>query len=106
MERHVVAAQFQAYGTSHQVAILVLLACAALLVRFGRSHARSRATDRLGKALALAILVFTVPLQLLAVGRPGAPTGYGVTCTGSRLTATMTHGFWYAIAERSTAMSR
>jgi hypothetical integral membrane protein (TIGR02206 family) len=59
------AGRFHAYGTSHQVVIVVLLVGAVLLVRFGRSHAGQAGADRLGKALALAILLFMVPLQVL-----------------------------------------
>lgn len=60
----VAADRFTAYGTSHQVAVVVLLVGAVALVRFGRTHG-VRARDRLGRALAVALLVITVPLQLL-----------------------------------------
>lgn len=59
------AGHFEAYGTSHQAVILLLLVGATLLVWSGRSHPRSSAARRLGKALALAILLLTLPLQIL-----------------------------------------
>jgi len=59
------AGRFEAYGTSHQAAILVLLAGAILLVWLGRARLGAQAADRLGRALALAVLVCTLPLQVL-----------------------------------------
>jgi hypothetical integral membrane protein (TIGR02206 family) len=59
------AGRFHAYGTSHVGVILVLLVGAVLLEGFGRSHPHSPAADRLGRALALAVLMFMVPLQVL-----------------------------------------
>lgn len=60
-----VASRFHAYGTSHQAVILVLLAGAALLVWFGRSHPGSPAADRLAKELALVVLLIMVPLHVV-----------------------------------------
>jgi hypothetical integral membrane protein (TIGR02206 family) len=59
------AERFEAYGTSHQGAFLVLLVGAVALAWFGRAHRGSPAADRLGKALAIAVLLFTLPLQIL-----------------------------------------
>jgi hypothetical integral membrane protein (TIGR02206 family) len=59
------AGQFESYGTSHQAAIALLLIGATALVWFGRSRRDSDAASRLGKALAVVILLFTVPLQIL-----------------------------------------
>lgn len=59
------AGRFESYGTSHQVAILVLLAGVVALVRVGRLHRRANRADLVGRLLALATLLFTVPLQLL-----------------------------------------
>lgn len=59
------AERFTAYGTSHQVVLVLLLVGAAVLVRAGRSHRRDGATDVTGRALAGTLLAITVPLQLL-----------------------------------------
>jgi hypothetical integral membrane protein (TIGR02206 family) len=59
------ADQFTAYGTSHQVVIVLLLVGAMVLVRAGRSHRDSRIGVLIGRALAAALLTITVPLQLL-----------------------------------------
>jgi hypothetical integral membrane protein (TIGR02206 family) len=65
METSLAADRFQAYGTSHQGAILVLLVGAAVLAWYGRAQRGPPAADRLAKALTAAILLFTVPLQIL-----------------------------------------
>lgn len=57
--------QFTAYGTSHQAAILVLVVGALALVWAGRATRGSAAADRLGKGLGGAILLITIPLQVL-----------------------------------------
>lgn len=59
------AERFTAYGTSHQVVLVLLLVGAVVLVRAGRSHRRDGATDVTGRALAGTLLAITVPLQLL-----------------------------------------
>lgn len=59
------ADRFTAYGTSHQVVIVLLLAGAVLLVMAGRSHRQQPTGGLIGRALAVALLVITVPLQLL-----------------------------------------
>jgi len=61
------AGRFESYGTSHQAAMVVLLAGIVALVWFGRLHRRTNRADLVGRLLALAILLFTVPLQLLSV---------------------------------------
>lgn len=59
------ADQFAIYGASHQIAIVLLFAGAFALVWAGRAYRASDPADRLGKALAGAILLFTLPLQVL-----------------------------------------
>jgi hypothetical integral membrane protein (TIGR02206 family) len=57
------AERFTAYGASHQVVLVLLLVGAVALVWHGRTH-RDGAV-RLGRGLAVAILAFTLPLQVL-----------------------------------------
>ena len=57
--------EFTAYGTSHQVAVLVMLLGAVALVAAGRRLRERDPDDRLGKALAVVILLVTLPLQVL-----------------------------------------
>jgi hypothetical integral membrane protein (TIGR02206 family) len=59
------AERFTAYGTSHRVALLVLVVGAVLLVWVGRSLRERDPTDRFGKAMAVAGVCFTLPLQAL-----------------------------------------
>lgn len=59
------ADQFVTFGTSHQVAVLVLVVGAVALVWVGRAYRDRAPADRLGKAIAVAILTFTLPLQVL-----------------------------------------
>ena len=59
------ASRFQANGPSHQAALAILLAGVALLVWYGRRHSGTARAASLGRVLALAVLVVTVPLQLL-----------------------------------------
>ena len=59
------ASGFTAYGTSHLVAIAVLVVGAALLVAAGRGRRDSDPDDRFGKLWAAAILLVTVPLQIV-----------------------------------------
>lgn len=58
------AAEFTPFGTSHLVAVLVLLLGAAGLVVLGRRR-EADPEDRFGKAFAVAMLLTTVPLQIL-----------------------------------------
>ncbi len=62
---HPLAADFTPYGASHLGAVVVMLAGAVILVVAGRRLRNRDPGDRLGKALAAAILLSTVPLQLL-----------------------------------------
>jgi hypothetical integral membrane protein (TIGR02206 family) len=59
------ADRFTAYDASHRVALLVLVVGALLLVWAGRSLRDRDPGDRFGKALAVAGLAFTVPLQTM-----------------------------------------
>lgn len=59
------ASGFTTYGTSHLVAIAVLVVGAALLVAVGRGRRVSDPDDRFGTVLAAAILLVTVPLQIV-----------------------------------------
>ena len=59
------ASGFTAYGTSHLVAIAVLVVGAALLVAVGRGRRDSDPDDRFGTVFAAAILLVTVPLQIV-----------------------------------------
>jgi hypothetical integral membrane protein (TIGR02206 family) len=57
--------RFTAYGTSHQVALAVLLAGIVVIVLFGRRHRGTPLAARLGRVFAVAVLAVTVPLQVL-----------------------------------------
>lgn len=59
------ASGFQPYGTTHLVAVVVMLVGAVFLVALGHRGRRTDPTDRLGRALAVAILATTLPLQVL-----------------------------------------
>lgn len=59
------AAEFTAFGSAHLVALAVLVAVVPLLIVVGRRRRTSDPTDRLGKVLAVALLLVTVPLQIL-----------------------------------------
>lgn len=59
------AERFSAGGTSHQVALAVLLAGALVLVWVGRAHRGTKTAVLVGRGLAVAILAITVPLQIL-----------------------------------------
>ena len=58
-------AEFTPYGASHLGALLVLLAGVVVLVVAGRRLRDRDPGDRLGKALAVALLATTLPLQVL-----------------------------------------
>jgi hypothetical integral membrane protein (TIGR02206 family) len=57
--------RFTAYGTSHQVALGVLLAGIVVIVWFGRRHRGTPLAERLGRVFAVAVLAVTLPLQVL-----------------------------------------
>lgn len=59
------AAGFEPYGTSHLVAVLVMVGGAVVLAVLGRRWRDRDRDDRLGKLLAVAILATTVPLQVV-----------------------------------------
>jgi hypothetical integral membrane protein (TIGR02206 family) len=59
------AERFTAYGASHQVALALLVVGAVALAWYGRAHRGDGGAVRLGRVLTVAILVFTVPLQVL-----------------------------------------
>ena len=59
------ASGFTAYGTSHLVAIAVLVVGAALVVAIGRARRHSDPDDRFGTVFAVAILLVTIPLQIV-----------------------------------------
>jgi hypothetical integral membrane protein (TIGR02206 family) len=65
MEDLLAAEAFQTYGASHLAAIALLLLGVAALVWLGRAYRGTPAASRLGKVLAVALLAFTVPPQLL-----------------------------------------
>ena len=56
---------FTTYGTSHLAAIAVLVVGAGVLVVVGRGRRERDPDDRLGTAFAVAILLVTVPLQVV-----------------------------------------
>ena len=57
--------RFQAYGTSHRVALALLVAGIVVLVLFGRRYRGTVLAEQLGKVFALVVLAVTVPLQVL-----------------------------------------
>lgn len=59
------AAEFTPFGTSHLVAVLVLLLGTVVLVVVGRRRRETDPGDRLGNAFAVLMLLTTVPLQIL-----------------------------------------
>jgi hypothetical integral membrane protein (TIGR02206 family) len=59
------ADRFTAYGTSHQVALAVLLAGIVVIVLFGRRQRGTPLAERLGRVFAVAVLAVTLPLQVL-----------------------------------------
>ncbi|MGH3355384.1 MAG: TIGR02206 family membrane protein [Nocardioidaceae bacterium] len=65
MQLMLAAERFTAYGASHQAAMVLLAVGAVALVWLGRSH---RETDRarwFSRGFAVAVALFTVPLQIL-----------------------------------------
>lgn len=65
MEEVLAAERFTTYGTSHMVVIALLLVGAVALIWVGRAYRGTATAERLGKLLAAATLLFTVPAQLL-----------------------------------------
>ena len=65
MQATSLASRFSAFDTSHQVVLAVLLAGALLLVWVGRANRGTESGVLVGKLLAVAIMTFTVPLQIL-----------------------------------------
>ena len=59
------AARFEPYGTSHQVALALLVVGVVAIVWFGRRHRGTPLAQRWGRVLAGSVLAVTVPLQLL-----------------------------------------
>jgi hypothetical integral membrane protein (TIGR02206 family) len=59
------AERFSAFGTSHQVAVAVLLAGAVMLVWVGRANRGTETAVLVGRLQAGAIVTVTVPLQIL-----------------------------------------
>jgi len=59
------AERFEAYGPSHQGALLLLAVGIVAIVWFGRRERGSVRAQRAGRALAAAVLAVTVPLQIL-----------------------------------------
>ena len=57
--------RFEAFGPSHQGALLLLLAGVVAILVFGRRHGGSELAERVGRWLAVAVLAVTVPLQVL-----------------------------------------
>lgn len=55
--------QFEAFGWSHLVAVLVLAVVAVVLVIVGRRYRGTRSERRLSRALALAYVAFLVPVE-------------------------------------------
>lgn len=59
------AGRFEAYGVSHQAALVLLLAGVVAIVLFGRRRRGTELAERGGRVLAVAVLAVTVPLQVL-----------------------------------------
>jgi uncharacterized membrane protein YwaF len=65
MSAVVASGRFEAFGPSHQGALLLLLVGVVAILVFGRRHAGSELAERVGRWLAVAVLAVTVPLQVL-----------------------------------------
>jgi len=59
------AGEFENYGTSHLTALVVLLVGLAVVVWVGRRHRDTEEAQRFSRVFAVAIPVFTVPLQIV-----------------------------------------
>jgi len=65
MDAVLAADRFEAYGPSHQGALVLLLVGVIAIVLFGRRHRATALAERWGRIMAAAVLAVTVPLQLL-----------------------------------------
>jgi uncharacterized membrane protein YwaF len=63
--RVLTADRFEAYGPSHQGALVLLLVGVVAIVLFGRRHRGTELAERWGRVMAAAVLAVTVPLQVL-----------------------------------------
>ena len=61
----VTAERFEAYGPTHQGALVLLLVGVVAIVLFGRRHRATELAERWGRILAAAVLAVTIPLQVL-----------------------------------------
>ena len=59
------SSRFEAFGSSHQGALVLLLLGVAAIVLFGRRHRATALAEQVGRGLAVAVLAVTVPLQIL-----------------------------------------
>ena len=59
------AARFEAFGPSHQGALLLLLVGVAAILLFARRHRRTVRAEQVGRGLAVAVVAVTLPLQVL-----------------------------------------
>ncbi len=65
VDRVLTADRFEAYGPSHQGALVLLLVGVVAIVLFGRRHGGTALAERWGRIMAGAVLAVTVPLQVL-----------------------------------------
>jgi hypothetical integral membrane protein (TIGR02206 family) len=65
MELSAETERFTAYDASHQVALAILVVVAVALIGIGRATRDSDPGDRVGKGMAVAMLLMTIPLQIL-----------------------------------------
>ena len=65
LEPVVAAGRFEAYGPSHQGALVLLGVGVVALLWFGRRHRGTALAERWGRVLAASVLAVTVPLQVL-----------------------------------------
>ena len=59
------AGRFEAFGPSHQGALVLLAVGVVAILVFGRRYGRTELAERVGRGLAVAVLAVTVPLQIL-----------------------------------------
>jgi hypothetical integral membrane protein (TIGR02206 family) len=59
------AEQFSSFGASHQVAVAFVVAGALVLARVGRARRGTRTAALVGRLLAVALVVLTLPVHLL-----------------------------------------
>jgi uncharacterized membrane protein YwaF len=57
--------RFEVFGASHQGALLLLVVGVVAILVFGRRHGGTELAERGGRAMAVAVLAVTVPLQIL-----------------------------------------